>query len=159
VLCAPLLSYVKNGKIYKSSYVVDSQAFFETKKFPNGSILVKEGPRVFYSYYGSGQCGACPRALLNMYSINTESGDISQLFHYEGVTQSESNDIDIHLSEDWNTVTVFDERSSYDMEKKTENNRWVTTEYCFNKVERSYKQCGKKDPSPPPPYRVLKYEY
>lgn len=154
-VCGPMLSYVHDGKISRSNYSIDAREYFETRKTPDGSILVKEGPRVFYSYYGSGQCGACPRVLLNIYSIDAGTGKISHAFHYEGVTQSESNDIDIHVSESWDAVTVFEEHRSYDTERKAENSRWTATEYCFNRTAASFGECGKKDPSPPPPHRVL----
>lgn len=159
LICGPRLAYVKDGAVYKwQNFVIDSQKFFDARKQGDGSTLVKEGPRVFYSYYGSGQCGACPRVLLNIYHIDTKNKVASEAFTYEGMTQTEISDIDIHVSEDWKTVTIFEEHSNYDTGNGGERNRWTKSDYCLDLTAGEYNACGSQDPSPSPSLRVLKPE-
>jgi hypothetical protein len=162
-LCAPQLSYVKNDKIYKSTYVIDHVPF-EIKKKSDSAILVMEGPEVFQTRFGSGYCGSCWRAMLNIYSVDAMTGEIARAFEYkkrlEGSEDNDIVDIDIHVSENWDTFTVFEEHLIYNTHgkrRKEESPQWSATKYCLSKTSKIYEVCGEKYPSPPPTYRVLTY--
>jgi len=161
--CAPQLSYVKNDKIYKSNYFIN-HAPFEIKKKSDSVILVKEGPEDFQTRFASGYCGACPWAMLKMYFVDAVTGEIKQAFEYEerleGSEDNDIVDIDIHVSESWDTLTVFEEHLSYDTDdkkRKEESREWSATKYCFNRTSKTYEECGEEYPSPPPSYRVLSF--
>ncbi len=157
LICGPRLAYVQNGTVYKwENFVFDSQKFFEARKLSDGSILIKEGPRVFFSYYGSGQCGACPRVLLNIIHIDTRNKIASKAYVYEGMTQTQISDIDIHVPDDWKTVTIFEEH--VDRGNGGENRPWSKSDYCLDLTAGEYNACGNQDLSLPPAPRVLEPE-
>jgi hypothetical protein len=69
--CGPKLAYVKGSIRLQSDEIVDPKSF-DTKVLPEGWTLVKSGPRADYTPFGSGQCGACPRAQLNVFAISPQ---------------------------------------------------------------------------------------
>lgn len=150
ILCGPWLAYLKNGKVSKTDFVIDSKDNLEVRNLSTGDVLIKEGPRVWWSYYGSGQCGACPRVSLNIFYLNRTGNLLSQAFDYLGIADPGSSDIDIALSPDWNTINIFESKTEYteDSEKTT----WGQTTFCFKSEKQKYEKCGKKsqvqEPSP-----------
>jgi hypothetical protein len=157
LLCGPRLAYVKDDAVKKwPDIFFDSEKYFEAKKLTDGSLLVKNGPRVYYSYYGSGQCGACPRVMLLVYHLDLNNKVSSPAFEYHGTVQAEDNDIDIHVSENWQNITVYNQHVEY---TKDEKSWWIKKDYCFDPPSRKYIECGIKDPSQAPPHRTLKYDY
>jgi hypothetical protein len=118
---------------------------------PGSSLLLRNGPRVAHSKFGSGQCGACPRAELEIYSIQQPAKDqhanaVNVLSLYE-LVGNELDDADIQFSKDWSRVEVYRHKSS------PPENTWNDESYC--RKDTSYEKCGTAKKKPPQP-RTLK---
>ena len=70
-------------------------------------MLVLAKPRVFYSHYGAGQCGGCPRVGADLYHVSTTTGEVTTLFDILEIPQPAARDVEIRVSEDWSEVTVY----------------------------------------------------
>ena len=58
-------------------------------------LLILVGPRTYYSCFGSGQCGACPRYGATVYEL-LPTGQAEELFQHSGtVDLSSVGDADI----------------------------------------------------------------
>ncbi len=77
-ICGPLARISASGKaadlVEKTSegprQITITKDSFDVLALPDSSLLLRDGPRVTYSKFGSGQCGACPGTELNIYSID-----------------------------------------------------------------------------------------
>jgi len=130
----------------------------DVRRLEDGNLLVKSGPRVVWSYYGSGQCGACPRVGIDVFHIDTRTGLISPALRVLEVAEAGIRDVEIEVSEDWQTVTVFrslptappDGDGGFDV-------RWDLTRYCRAPTGDSaapYEVCGEESDVPEPPLRL-----
>lgn len=163
LLCGPVLAHRRGDRV---SSTVDSthansqlrsggadmvvpEFYLEPREHGDSGLLIKEGPRVFFSYYGSGQCGACPRIGLDIYHVDRRSGEITAAFSYTRVV--DYRNVDILVSEDWREVTVFE--APIDMEEP-EQWTWRSTRHCLAEGEIQYRVCGERDSVPAPPLRL-----
>jgi hypothetical protein len=129
--------------------VVDQGERLEVKSLPNGDRLIKDGPRVWMSYYGSGQCGACPRAGITIYYEDKNSGDITRALDHIGIVELESTDADYAVSSDWQTVDVYQGTSETSRDSLGAL-LWNQTSFCLRSGSREYQECGKKVKVNPP---------
>jgi hypothetical protein len=149
-ICGPKLTYKKDDAVHTFDAFVDHEGF-NLKKLDNGSMLVKVGPRTYYSTFGSGACGACPRTDLRIFSID-KNWNLKKAIGLGGVIGSPTLESqDITVSTDWNTVTQYDGKFA---DQEFEKLSWSSTTYCRKGLE--FEQCGKKNNVQPPNPPVLK---
>lgn len=158
-VCGPHLTYWNRGRSESFPYTL-SEDGFETKRLSTGELLVKTGPRVWHSEFGSGQCGACPWADLRIFELGKEAkfwgllnlGDI-----IGGAPGLFSQDFTV--SADWSQIT------EYDLKSNEENlpGSWSSTTFCLKPNTRTdephaymYEKCGQKENVQPPNPPVLK---
>jgi hypothetical protein len=104
-VCGPKLVYKKlNTKSEPNEEI--SEIGFDVKVLPDGWTLVKSGPEAARTKFGSGECGACPIARLQIWSIDpqgamTKALDIDQMVHLPVTAE------DLSVSEDWRYATLF----------------------------------------------------
>ena len=181
-LCTPFLTYRKEERVSSAAaqtrtgegspweLLVDSR-HLETRRLEDGDWLVKQGPRVWWTYYGSGQCGACPRAGIDLFHVEAATGRVTPALSVVTVAAGDGNDIEIDLSPDWLGVTVY--RSVTDWDIEPPSTTWKATRYCFRdagdagpsggeppKVDDppGYEVCGEEESVPEPPKQLrLRY--
>jgi hypothetical protein len=163
LLCGPVLAHRRGDRV---STTVDStrmdsrlwsggadmvvpEFYLEPRDLGESGLLIKEGPRVSFSYYGSGQCGACPRIGLDIYHVDRMTGEITAAFSYARVADYQN--VDILVSDDWREVTVF-EAPIYTEEP--EQWTWRSTKHCLPEGELQYRVCEEQDSVPAPPLRL-----
>lgn len=127
---------------------------FETRRLPDGGLLIKTGPRVYYSEFGSGECGACPRTDVRVFAIDKdletlEGLELGNVVGHFPVSQ------DFTVSPDWSEITEYD--------LKSDETAWSSTTWCRDghsqgeTLERYlYKLCDEKANVKPPNPPVLK---
>ena len=149
-ICGPELSYRESGTFQQLGQTVGEEGF-DAKRAPDGTLLIKSGPRVYGSEFGSGQCGACPRVDMRMFSVDKDLNlhlalDLGGIVD-NGTGQSE----DFSLSDDWLKVSKFEQDPAND---KGEPGPWSSTTWCLE--GREYRKCGKKQNVEPPNPPLLK---
>ena len=131
------------------------------RREPDGDLLVKSGPRVLWSWYGSGQCGACPQVEIGLYHVSAATGEVTPLFEWMEVAVPEESDIEVAVSGDWSTVTVY--RSSVDPEAAEPRPVWSEERFCrpagghapdAEKAQEGFLPCGRAEDVEPPPARL-----
>ena len=166
IICGPQLAYVKDSqitKVYQSAYdnlqptigsVVQSK-HLDLKYLNENEILIKSGPEASYSYYGSGQCGACDRVSFSMTYIDLKnSTSTTAFFHYSIIDE---NDVDFKVSSNWKKITQYE----YGPNKNTTNlydssaYSWTSTDYCLNNQTHIYDECGKNNNAIAPQLRTF----
>ncbi len=158
IICGPQLSYVKNSQILKTENSIASTSL-EVKHLSDNEVLVKNGPYTFYSYYGSGQCGACTRGALNVTYLNLKNAISAKAYSFMSVFYS--NDVDFQISPDWKKITEYDYGPSENADKNADNRYdsslygWSSTNYCFNNQTYVYDECGKNIKTTPPSPRFF----
>ena len=100
-VCGPHLTYRKGDKRQSFDVDVDEDGF-DAHRLPGGDLLIKVGPRVYGSAFGSGQCGACPRTELRVFRLNTNMKIQNALELGRIVDTDESHDFTV--SPDWSQV-------------------------------------------------------
>ena len=150
VLCGPPLRYLEpGGALHADSLTLDGTV--ESRQRPDGTYLLRVGPRAMGSFYGSGQCGACPRVGLTMLRLDPRDG-VQRALQFFEVAEPEAHDLDIVLSADWDSVHVF-RSSTSDYETFT----WRETTYCLDRPGRTYAVCAVRDSVPEPVPRHVTY--
>ena len=139
LLCGPRLAFARTGFIARSPEVIDQPHHVRIHKLANGDFLLRNGPRAWSSYYGSGQCGACPRVGVDVFYLDVATGAITPAFSHVGVAEPGSNEVDITMTDDWKTIAVFEGSS-----------RWKVTRHCLDVARRTYLACGEEDDVAPP---------
>ncbi|MBV9761844.1 MAG: hypothetical protein JO340_14880 [Acidobacteriaceae bacterium] len=140
------------GQLGPTTPVLVSETGFAIRNEPDGVWLIKTGPRVYWSEWGSGQCGACPRAALQIYSFRRPDR-IDEAFEETSVVDCE-DDFDIKLSADWQKISVYrygpwrDESGALRFDRK-----WQDSTYCL--VGDTYQMCG-SEAVPAPLPRVMR---
>jgi hypothetical protein len=150
-ICGPALRYYQAGKGTDLTLGVGKekrqegmdQDGFNVKRLPGGPLLIRDGPHTTWSKFGSGECGACPRPELVIYSLD-ENLKLSELLQIYDVVGNEILDMDIQISPDWSRVGVYREKEG----------TWEDEFYCLK--DRSYVKCGAAAHTPPPLPRTLK---
>jgi hypothetical protein len=146
-VCGPELAFNKAGKTTFFDAVMDDPDF-QVKRLPDGSLLVKEGPVVSHSEFGSGACGACPHAVLDMHRI-TPDGKYELAFELnETVDGGTISDAEVEVSADWNRITVYRET-----QPEGKAARWSSETFCMAGTQ--FKPCGSKKNAPAPKERSL----
>ncbi len=136
-----------------ASVIVDSHGF-SAHRTADGTLLVKSGPRVYWSRYGSGQCGACPRAGFQIYESNGH-GEAAKLFSADEVVDC-GQDIDIQLSADWRRISVYKYAMTEGEGSGPVPLGWSDNDYCLEGGE--YVPCGSTKHIPPAAPRNLVFE-
>ena len=149
-VCGPQLAYKKGGKVIWSDFVLDKG--FETKRLSDGTLLINDQPRVNWSYFGSGQCGACPRPGITIYRVKPGADVIDTALAWGDIVGNEVTDADIHVAPDWSKVTVFEQVTDYN--KPDSEPVWRSETFCLQ--GNTYNSCEKKENVPEPKPRVLK---
>lgn len=150
-VCGPGLAYQKGLDSRHYEDVVAEEGF-DAKTLKNGTLLIKSGPRVYYSEFGSGQCGACPRYDLEIFAID-KTLKLTEALSLGGVVQGDNDAVDISVSRDWSEVVEYKEQRT----ESTDANGspfWSATTYCLDAVK--YTKCGEKKDVHPPNPPVLK---
>jgi len=166
-LCTPMLAFSREGesagkpdwtRTREGDWLgleVEARAL-EVRRLDDGDLLVKSGVRVRRSYYGSGQCGGCPRISLDIFGVSTTTGEITPALRLHEVAIPGTLDIEVEIAEDWRTVSVFRSRTDLDVDPTVTT--WKRTAYCL--VEGApgppptYEVCGEEDHVPEPPNRL-----
>lgn len=160
-LCGPALRHFKAGKGTdftlageegRHAVIVD-KAGFDIHKLSSGTLLVRNGPQSSYSLFGSGQCGACPRVELQVYSIAADLR-IKRLISIYDVIGNFIDDMDVQLSPDWERISVYRSHSEYASDEHPPG--WDDEFYCLR--QDTYQKCGVPAHNPPPEPRTIKIE-
>lgn len=143
-ICGPRLAYRK-GELKREFTETVAENGFEARRLTDGRLLIKVGPLVYWSEFGSGQCGGCPRTELQMLVLDKNLAVVGALDLGDVV------DVPIHaqdfvVSPDWTQVTQYDQKR-YD-------GPWSSVTYCLGK--QSYEKCGEEQNVTPPNPPVLK---
>jgi hypothetical protein len=149
-ICGPELIY-KNGTTFKRFAETVGEEGLDTKRLPDGTILIKSGPRVYYSEFGSGTCGVCPRVDLRVFALD-KNLNLTKAFGFENILDnSDGQSMDFAISPDWSTLTKFDQAAMGD---KSEFGEWSSTLWCLRGAK--YEACGEKQNVQPPDPPLLK---
>jgi hypothetical protein len=170
-VCTPVLAYAADGERASTSdwtetgegdwfgLQVDPREL-DVRRLDDGDLLVKSGSRVTFSYYGSGQCGACPRVGIDFFHISTESGAITPALRFVEIAEPTIRDIEIEVSDDWSTVSIF--RSEPRFASDDVNIDWSLTRYCIVRtpgIATTYEICAEETDVEEPPKRLrLRYQ-
>ncbi|HVM76956.1 MAG TPA: hypothetical protein VMU07_02270 [Candidatus Paceibacterota bacterium] len=153
IICGPRLAYESNGQIVSTDYGITSTTVAVEHISPD-EVLVKNGPYVWYSYYGSGQCGACARGTFAVYYLNLKTMTSTRAYSF-GAT-FDANDADFQVSPDWKKITEYDFGPPLGMSESDPKYFdptyyvWSSTNYCFNATTHVYDACGSNASATPP---------
>jgi hypothetical protein len=146
-VCGPLLTYRKGNTIREFESEVPEEGF-DARRTTDGKVLIKEGPEVWWSEFGSGQCGACPRMQLKILALDSNLNLITLLDLGEtiggGLLPSSG---DITVSPDWSQVVKYEQN---------ENQAWSSVTYCLK--SGLYTQCDRKGDVKPPEPPVIRHK-
>jgi hypothetical protein len=149
-VCGPTLAY-RNGTTFKPLSEIVGEEGFDAKRSSDGTLLVKSGPRVYYSEFGSGQCGACPRVDMRLFAVDKTFKVSKALDLSSVVDNADARSEDFSLSEDWSKVTRFEQEPAND---KGEPGAWSSTTWCLK--SSAYEKCEEKQNVQPPEPAMLK---
>lgn len=164
-LCTPVLAYARDGERAGPSdwtetgegdwfaLQVDPREI-DVRRLDNGDLLVKSGARVAWSYYGSGQCGGCPRVGLDFFHVSQRTGRITPALRFLGLAEPTVRDIEIEVADDWKTVMIWQSEPRFegdDMEVV-----WGLTRYCLDDAARgdTFEICAEEEEVDEPPDRL-----
>ncbi len=150
-LCGPELAVARDGRVVRSSHRLSAPERVAARPLGGGGWLVRDGPRVYYSHYGSGQCGACPRVGLSFYHIPAAGDSIVRTYRYTGITQFDRG-IDIHLARDWSRFTIYELRFTEDLDEV-----WGSVTHCRVGEGPEFRECDRREAVPEPRPRRLEY--
>ncbi len=134
ILCGPKLAILKHNKIVYSDFISISSDLLEFKDFDNKKIILKKGPNIFYSYYGSGEGGANPRMSLNMFSLDKNNGKINSLLE-ELRFGEEEKAFNVTFTPDWRRIDIS--------VSPTRLSDWENVSYCLHTTNLKYGICPK----------------
>lgn len=115
----------------------------KARRISDDVYLLQAGPYEFSSFYGSGQCGACPRYGIEMYKLDLKNLTISQLFSDEDMSDGDSHIVDYAVSADMKKIMVS--QSDADYRDETRLTTTAVTTYCLNAEFSSFDPCGKTE--------------
>jgi hypothetical protein len=148
-VCGPQLAYRNAGKSQVYGSPVDEEGF-DARRLSDGTVLVKSGPQVFYSEFGSGECGACPHYSLDILALD-KSLKLQKALSLGGVVRGDSDAVDFSISPDWLKIVQYKEQP---VSPNSDQTTWTATSYCFKGVE--YIKCGEQKNIQPPDPPLLK---
>jgi len=149
-ICGPDLSYRRGETKLNLNVNVDEDGF-DARRLPGGDLLIKVGPRVYGSEFGSGQCGACPRTDLRIFRLGADRQLQPMLQLGDIVDNGSGASQDFSLSRDWSKVVEYDQAV---MDGQGKSGAWSATTWCRGEV--AYHQCDHQDSAEPPDPPVLK---
>jgi hypothetical protein len=150
-ICGPGLAYQKeqNSKQYEQ---MTAEEGFDARRLQDGTLLVKSGPRVYYSEFGSGECGACPRYGLEIFALD-KSLNLKQALSLGGVVRGDQDAADFSIAPDWSKVVQYQERPPEQNDPNAKST-WTAVTLCLKGME--YVDCGEKKNVQPPNPPLLK---
>jgi hypothetical protein len=151
-ICGPQLTHKKDNLRVAFQQRVAEEGL-AVHRLPSGDLLVKEGPLVGHSEFGSGQCGTCPWTDLAIYHL-TPDDKITEALKLGDVIAglgSGPQDEDFTISPDWSQVVRYEQEPD---DEKGHPGSWSSTTYCLKGAH--YEECGKKEQVVPPNPPVLK---
>lgn len=149
-VCGPYLSYRRGDEKLDFDIGVDHDGF-DAHRLPGGDLLIKVGPRVYGSEFGSGQCGACPRTDLRIYRLGPDFKPKEMLALSDVVDTGSGVSQDFSVSRDWSKVVQYDQAA---MDEQGKPGAWSSTTWC--RGESAYRKCDHQDTADPPDPPVLK---
>lgn len=158
-VCGPHLTYRKGDQTASLPSTISTDGF-DTKRLADGTLLVKTGPRVWYSEFGSGQCGACPRTDLRIFELGA-GARFYQILGLGDVVGGPPTlfSQDFTVSPDWSRITQFDLKAGEDGSPGS----WSSTTFCLKlSAEKdaphayTYEKCAEKENVQPPDPPILK---
>ncbi len=153
-LCGPKLALATEKGVAYSEKTEVPEANVTTKVLPDGSMLIKDGPRSYGSHYGSGQCGGCPRVTLSMLYFDPQKNTLTKAFEQGGMID-EPYDMDMVVSPDWQKIEIYNSQVDHNNESKEYEEptvTWDRNSYCWSNMTHKFDACGvAKNVSPPSP--------
>lgn len=149
-ICGPYLSYRRGDNVLNFDVDV-AQDGFDAHRLPGGDLLIKVGPRVYGSEFGSGTCGACPRTELRIFRLGADLTPREMLRLGGIVDNGAEASQDFALARDWSRVIEFDEKG---LDDQGNPGPWSATTWCRGEV--AYGQCDHEDKVEPPNPPLLK---
>lgn len=167
-LCAPQLALARGGARVTPpdwTHTGEGDPFarqvdlsrLETRRLDDGGFLATSGPRVRWSFYGSGQCGACPRVGVEMFHVSAHDGVIRKLLDIHEIAEPGTRDIELEVADDWATVTLYRSETNWDADPPAV--RWDAIHYCrtappSGEGPGGFDPCGQEIDVPEPPRRL-----
>jgi hypothetical protein len=148
-VCGPDLAYRK-GETFKQLGEVVGEEGFDAKRLPDDTLLIKSGPRVYGSEFGSGQCGACPRVDMRIFAVNQDL-KLYKALDLGGIIDTDGRSEDFSFTDDWSKVIQFEQPPD---NEKGEPGPWSSTTWCLKHLE--YEKCEEKQNAEPPSPPLLK---
>lgn len=149
-ICGPYLTYRRGDKLLNFDAEVDEDGF-DAKRLPGGDLLIKVGPRVYGSEFGSGQCGACPRTDLRIFRVGADLR-LAEMLNLGGIIDNGAGaSQDFSISRDWAQVVQYDHAG---VAEEGKPDVWSSTTWC--RGEAAYKKCDHQDIADPPDPPLLK---
>jgi hypothetical protein len=149
-ICGPRLTRKKDNQRTAFEQRVDAEGL-ATHRLPNGDLLVKVGPSVSYSEFGSGQCGGCPSTDLTIYRLTPDNKIFGALKLGNVISIQGPQAQDFTVSPDWSQITEYDQEQD---DEKGNFGSWSSTTYCLK--DSHYEKCGEKSDVVPPNPPILK---
>lgn len=149
-ICGPQLTY-RRGDTKQSFDVETDPDGFDARHLDGGDLLIKVGPRVYGSSFGSGTCGACPRTDLRIFRLGANL-QLREMLSLGGIVDNGTGaSQDFALSRDWSRVVQYDEGA---MDDQANPGPWSSTTWCRGEI--AYHECDHEDKANPPDPPVLK---
>lgn len=155
IVCGPNLAYVHGGARGESAFEIDSNSL-ASRRSSDGWLLLRSGPTMTSQNpnFGSGECGACPVEMMQMYAISPE-GKIIKALDLNDRIASDPGDaaaVDYGFLNDWSRITYYTEYPD-DPDDTSENPKTHANSVTYCLKNHKYEQCGKADkvPMPDPP--------
>jgi len=143
-LCGPELSIRRGDGVHRLKLPVRAQGL-ALRRLPGGAMLVKSGPEVREaSYFGSGTCGSCPRALFDVIHVD-RAFRATRAFAIELVHPG-SEEQDLALAPDWSRVTLFRREAPEALHGPQPP--WTAEDHCLRGTR--YVACGVRTGARPP---------
>jgi hypothetical protein len=149
-ICGPQLTHKKDKQRTAFEQRINAEGL-ATHRLANGDLLVKTGPSVSYSEFGSGRCGGCPSTDLTIYRLTPDDKIFAALKLGNVISDQGPQAQDFTVSPDWSEIT------EYDQEQDDENGNpgsWSSTTYGLKGSQ--YEPCSKKSDVVPPNPPILK---
>jgi hypothetical protein len=146
-VCGPTLTYRNADQTRQFAGVSVVEDGFDAMRTQDGRVLIKEGPMVWHSEFGSGQCGGCARTKLNIWTVD-KSLNLISLLALGATIQDRPWLQDFSVSPDWSRIVEFDETGDYD------NRVWSSVAYCLD--QNHYRECDRKENANPPDPPVIR---
>jgi hypothetical protein len=145
-VCGPQLTY-RTGNTIREFGDGASEEGFDARRTTDGKIMIKEGPEVWLSEFGSGQCGACPRMQLEILALDSNLNLITLLDLGDtiGGPLEFSSSGEMTVSPGWSQVVEYGQ---------DETQTWSSVTYCLK--SGFYTECGRKVGVKPPDPPVIR---